>query len=259
MRRLWALLSAASVLLFSSNAAAAKLIAVLPLDVTHTEGHLTPAAQADLEEIMRDVAADLLTPQGWTVLTGETTLQLLQDNGVDASKCGEESCSLAMAREIKAEKFLSGNVRYVDAVLTASIRLVDTATGRILASASLEGANERSLREDFHLKAADLFAKGGLLAAPVAPLLDAVTAKPVSPAHNVGLAGLVVGGAALVVGVALMVFAQTDAAALKQHPPATGTILSAQTSVNTRVTGSIAALAAGGAVAITGVCLTVAF
>ncbi len=280
MRRWLAWTSAVVVWLSAPDAAAARLIAVLPLDVTHAEGQLKPAGRADLEEMLRDIAADTLGPQGWTVLTGETTLQVLQDNGVDASRCGDENCSLSMAREIKADKFLSGNVRYVDGLFTASIRLVDTATGCILSSASIEGANERALREDLRARSAEFFARGGLTgAAEVTPELKPApltlapepkaaklaaaqplpAAKPRPPGRGAGVAALVVGALGLVAGVVLTATAQSDAASLRQHPPATGTLESAQASVNARVTGSIVAFAAGGALAAAGIGLTVAF
>jgi hypothetical protein len=66
--------------------AADRLIVVLPLDVSHSGGKLGADARADLEEMLRDAATDALTSHGWTILTGETTLQVLQDNGVDAAK-----------------------------------------------------------------------------------------------------------------------------------------------------------------------------
>src|SRR4051812_11405850 len=95
-------------LLSAPSYAGSKVIAVLPLDVTHTKGKLDADARASIEEMLRDVAVEALGSQGWTVLTGENMLQVLQDNGVDSTKCGDQSCHLSMAREIKAEKFLSG-------------------------------------------------------------------------------------------------------------------------------------------------------
>ncbi len=138
------------------------VIAVLPLDVKMTKGKMDDASQASLEEMLRDVAVDALSSDGWTVLTGETTLQILQDNGVDVAHCGDQSCHLSMAREIKAEKFMSGAVQYADGEFTASIRLIDTATGRILASERLEGKNVKALRTEFEGKAATFFTRGGL-------------------------------------------------------------------------------------------------
>jgi formylglycine-generating enzyme required for sulfatase activity len=172
--------------LISSEAVAAKLIAVLPLDTRDTDGKMSKAAQHSLEEMLRDVATDALTASGWTILTGETTLQVLQDNGVDAEKCGDQKCLLSWAKEIKAEKFLSGSVQWVEGSYTASVRLIDTASGRILASERVEGQTVKGLRKEFEGKASEFFSKGGMLAGQsLPPPVDApvpVVAPQVQPA-----------------------------------------------------------------------------
>ncbi len=153
---------AGALLLSATAQGAGHVIAVLPLDAKMTKGKMDDASQASLEEMLRDVAVDALSSEGWTILTGETTLQILQDNGVDASKCGDQNCHLSMTREIKAEKFLSGAVQYADEEFTASIRLIDTATGRILASERIEGKTVKALRAAFSTKAGTFFARAGL-------------------------------------------------------------------------------------------------
>jgi hypothetical protein len=55
-------------LLLSRAALAARLIAVLPLDVSNASAKLDKAGQASLEEMLRDVATDALRPAGWTIL-----------------------------------------------------------------------------------------------------------------------------------------------------------------------------------------------
>ncbi len=157
-RRAWAVALALFATAFASRASAVqKLLAVLPLDVTAANGHLTKAGEKLLEEMVRDMAANALP--GWTVLTGDTTIQLLQDNGVDPTKCTEASCHLAMARQLEADKFISGVVMFVDGEFTASIRLMDTKSGRILASTEVTGGKTLDLRRDFEAKAADFFGR----------------------------------------------------------------------------------------------------
>src|SRR3954464_7691576 len=73
------------------------LVAVLPLDVSHSE--LKESATLLLQENIRTVAGDVLTPLGYTVLTGETTISILQANDVDIKKACESSCALDNARE----------------------------------------------------------------------------------------------------------------------------------------------------------------
>jgi putative endopeptidase len=158
----WAFATVLALTLLSAEAHAEKLIAVLPLDTRMTKGKMDAAAQSSLEEMLRDVATNLLSPGGWTVLTGENTLQVLVDNGVDPTKCGDQNCHLSMAREIKAERFLSGTIQYVDGEFTASIRLIDTRTGRILASERLTGKTTKVLRETFEPRAEQFFFRAGL-------------------------------------------------------------------------------------------------
>lgn len=158
------------ILLSAADAHASNVIAVLPLDVSHAGGRLSVDAQASLEETLRDVSVNVLGTHGWTILTGETTLQVLQDNGVDPAKCGDQACHLTMAREIKADRFITGSVQYDDNELTASIRLVDTSTGRITSSLRLEGDSPKALRKILDTEARDFFSRGGLIDVDATPL-----------------------------------------------------------------------------------------
>jgi hypothetical protein len=148
--RAFSVLVAISLLLASEGQATEKLLAVLPLDVSHAKNKMDVDARVSLEEMLRDGAADALASEGWTVMTGETTLQLLSDNGIDPAKCGDTSCHLTAARELTASKFISGSIQWVDLEFVASIRLIDTSSGRILSSARLEGT--RVLREERSLR-----------------------------------------------------------------------------------------------------------
>lgn len=149
--------------------AANKLIAVLPLDVSHAKQKLDADAQASLEEMLRDVATEALASQGWTVLATQNMLQTLRDNGVDPTTCGEADCQLSTARELKADKFISGAVQWVEGDFTASIRLIDTKSGSIIASAGIEGESVKALRRAFEKKAADFFMQGQLISGQQAP------------------------------------------------------------------------------------------
>ena len=140
-----------------------RAIVVLPLDVTKTAGKMGPEARASLEEELRDEAATALADSGWTVMTGETTLRILTDSGIDPAKCGEGSCHLDTAKQMNVGKFISGAVQYSEGGYTASIRLIDTMTGNILASARLESKTVRGLRKDFAAGARAFFQRSGLL------------------------------------------------------------------------------------------------
>jgi hypothetical protein len=156
------------------------LIAVLPLDVTNTDGKMSKAAQASFEEMLRDVATDALASSGWTILSTQNQLQVLADNGVNAAHCGDESCHLAMAREIKADKFISGAVQFVEGQFTASVRLIDSTTGRIVVSQRVSAKSVTELRELFESKAPAFFSKASLAVKPLQPALP--PQKPVDPA-----------------------------------------------------------------------------
>ncbi len=164
-----------------------RTIVVLPLDITKTAGKMGPEARASLEEELRDEAANALSGSGWTVMTGETTLKILTDNGIDASRCGEGSCHLDTAKQMNVEKFISGAVQFSEGTYTASVRLIDTKSGNILASARLESETVRGLRKDFAAKADKFFERSGLLgetAATSTPQTSAGPALPAAPAKG---------------------------------------------------------------------------
>ena len=102
-RPLRALLAAIPFLLAAPARASDTLdrsIVVLPIDTSKAGGKVTAADRASLEEMLRDEAIDTLQPLGWKVLSGDNTIQLLQDNGIDPTKCDEGSCQLGVARQM---------------------------------------------------------------------------------------------------------------------------------------------------------------
>src|SRR4051794_10056773 len=91
-----------------------ELMAVLPLDVTNSK--LDSAAREYFLESLRTTAGKALGLAGYTVLNNETTLQVLNDNGVDAAKVCEASCALGAAREMNTSVFISGSATTLDDV-----------------------------------------------------------------------------------------------------------------------------------------------
>lgn len=162
-------LSTLAALLASSSLAAqaapavpssSSLVAVLPLDARHAK--IGSADRLAFEEVVRTIAGEVLGPRGYTVLTGETTLKVLADNGVDAAKACEASCALDAALEMKAELFISGSVTTTEGDHLAFVRLYESRSGRQLAAVRLEGRTLRDLRRSFEGQAASLFS-------PIAP------------------------------------------------------------------------------------------
>jgi hypothetical protein len=134
------------------------LVAVLPLDTTNAK--MDAPSTLALEETLRTAAGDALVPKGYTVLTGETTIRILQENGVDAQKACESSCALEAAKEMKADLFISGTVATSEGEHLAFVRLFASKSGKQLASVKLEGKSVKEIRKAFDAKADDFFAKG---------------------------------------------------------------------------------------------------
>jgi hypothetical protein len=129
------------------------LVAVLPL----TAPKLDKDLRDTLEEDIRTVAGNYLSPRGYTILTGDNTLELMADNAVDASKVCDATCALKAAREMKANLFISGSATKAEGEYIAFVRLFEAKGGRQLGSVKLEGAKVKELREQFETKAAELF------------------------------------------------------------------------------------------------------
>ncbi len=177
--RIWAATLLLGAMLFAPRARAVEnLLAVLPLDVTNTGGHMTKADRVALEEVLRDEASNALA--GWTVLTGDNTIALLEGNGIDPTKCTESSCHLEMARQLEVGRFIGGAVELVDGTYTASIRLMDTKSGRILASMSVAGKTTLELRSAIQNEAPKFFARAGFTGQSPAPK-PATTAAALPP------------------------------------------------------------------------------
>lgn len=133
------------------------LMAVLPLDTANAA--LDPATRLALEEAIRTVAGEALVSYGYTVLTGDTTLALLSDNGIDPDRACEASCALDAARELQAQVFISGTVTRTEGEYVAFVRLFESSTGRQLSSLSLEGETVRALRQAFARRADEFFGR----------------------------------------------------------------------------------------------------
>ena len=73
------------------------LVVVLPVDAR--DAKLNQGALTGLDESFRTVSASVLGKDGYTVLTSETTLEVLRANGIDAARACEASCALEAARE----------------------------------------------------------------------------------------------------------------------------------------------------------------
>lgn len=149
----------------------ALLLLSAPVAAEETKGVVTvfpfdfSAAQVDkgtriaFEEGVRSAAAATLAPVGYIVLTGDTQLRLMQDNGVDPSSVCDANCSLTAAREIKATYFITGIVSQSEGEYAAFVRLFRAGDGKQLYSTELDGKTVKDLREAFKGQASALFAE----------------------------------------------------------------------------------------------------
>ncbi len=160
------------------------LIAVLPLDASNAK--LRKADRIVLEESIRTAAGVYLTPAGYTVLTGETTLAMLADNRIDPAKVCDASCALAAARELSARLFLSGTIVTSGGVHVAFVRLIETVGGRQLASVNLSGHTARDLASAFESHAPAFFGRVTSAGQAVAGTsLKPAASDAQAPAHEI--------------------------------------------------------------------------
>jgi hypothetical protein len=136
-----------------AKAATTRLVAVMPLSrVGGVEGDNVTA----FEETVRTLAGDALREQGFIVLTSDTTLRLLQENGIDAASVCDANCALSAAKEMKSELFVAGTISKTEGRLLALLRLFDV-QGKQLSSLTMEGESFRELRDTLRLQANRLF------------------------------------------------------------------------------------------------------
>lgn len=151
-----------------------KLVVVLPLDLRQAK--IDEGTKIALEESIRTQAGEALLGLGYTVLSGENTLALLADNGIDPDKVCETECALETARELSAELFISGTMALTEGYYTAFIRLYESKSGKQLGYLNLEGETVREVRQEFTQKANSFFSR--LLGESSAPSSPPTAATP---------------------------------------------------------------------------------
>ncbi len=124
-----------------------RVVAVLPPSVRGTE--VTEKESAALDDGIRRTVEEAFSSLGFTVLTGDTTLQFLGDNGIDAAKVCEASCALSAARELKSEFFVTTTVTEDDAGLSGVVRVFESNSGQIRTIIKLAGRSVRALVRQF--------------------------------------------------------------------------------------------------------------
>lgn len=131
-----------------------QLVAVMPFNFM--SGSVDATSRQLFEESVRTAMGDELTPAGYRVLTGDNTIRILEENGVDLKKACEATCALDAAKEMKARFFVSGTAASSEGEYTAFVRFSDAQTGQQLASVKVEGKTMKALAKEFEGKCADL-------------------------------------------------------------------------------------------------------
>lgn len=150
----------------SSLAMESKLVAVLPISAPSS---FDPTDLTTLDETIRGEAAKVLTRAGYIVLTNDVQLRVLEENGLSAEEimaACEQSCPLAIAKDLKARLFVTSQVvRASDGTVILFVRLYNGATGALLSGTSpIEGADLRSVRRAFSSEAERFFTGAVVLA-----------------------------------------------------------------------------------------------
>lgn len=101
------------------------------------------------------VRAAALQQGGWRVITRENLVALLQAAGQDLAAC-EGECEIETGRRIGADLVVSGELQRLGAKYRLSLRLHDTAEGRLLSTAFGSGATVDELDEVTRSAAKDL-------------------------------------------------------------------------------------------------------
>jgi hypothetical protein len=146
---------AARVAVAGSDPKHAGFVVVLPFAVRG--GGVDDGALAIAEEVLRLRVGEEAGRRGLSVLAPETMLAVLADNGVDPGKACEQSCALELARELKADEFVSTIVARADGKLIVFLRRFETRTGRQLGAIMMEEADAKALRVHLTDRSAELW------------------------------------------------------------------------------------------------------
>lgn len=155
--------------LSASEARATKLLAVLPIDLEMSQGKLSKASLASIEEMLSDIAVTSLRSHGWTVVSSDHVVGVLHFNSMKPEACGGPTCHLKMARALKADVFLSSTVRSIGGDLSIHVSLVETKSGYVVVEQQISGKTVKALREVFRAKAENFFAEAVAVEGPLAP------------------------------------------------------------------------------------------
>jgi hypothetical protein len=136
----------------ASAAPAGKRLAVLDF-----RGAVPPQVLALLADQARAAAADAGRTSGTAVMIREAVVAALKEKGRAAEPCADAACELETARAAGAALVVTGEVTALGEARILVMKLVDTASGSLVASRQAQGKDDLSLVEAARSAATALF------------------------------------------------------------------------------------------------------
>lgn len=119
--------------------------------------------KGELSEILSDQARagalDVLDPLKWSIITRENMMQILEDMGKGLD-CVDGSCEVELARNIGADVVISGTLSQVDELYLLTLKLHDSASGKLLAMETIKATEKVALVEKTFESSSALLVKG---------------------------------------------------------------------------------------------------
>ena len=140
-------------LFFVANCFAAH---VAVLETIQTDGDLDTRECQFLTDKLRQMAVMTLpSSEGWTIMTRENINEMLPP-GKSLEEC-EGSCLVETGKNISADYVVQGRVSHFGSLLTITVELYETATGKLVSSIAVKSENSVGLLEEIETHAGALF------------------------------------------------------------------------------------------------------
>ena len=140
-------------LFFVANCFAAH---VAVLETIQTDGDLDNRECQFLTDKLRQMAVMTLpSAEGWTIMTRENISEMLPP-GKSLEEC-EGSCLVETGKNISADYVVQGRVSHFGSLLTITVELYETATGKLVSSIAVKSEKAEGLLEEIEKNAGPLF------------------------------------------------------------------------------------------------------
>ena len=148
---------------------------VAVLETIQMDGDLDNRECQFLTDKLRQMAVMTLpSAEGWTIMTRENINEMLPP-GKTLEEC-EGSCLVETGKNISADYVVQGRVSHFGSLLTITVELYETATGKLVSSIAVKSENAEGLLEEIEKNAGPMF-----LAINNAPKKEVEVAQENSP------------------------------------------------------------------------------